>query len=193
MSSNPASPTVIQGLAQLINHNLLQQPPLLSVAIFYETCQSEPALYLCYETVENALARFAKMSTPEFLTTQNDRYQQAIATDRDFLPKEVLRNQLGPIFDPSYWANPADPVLYGVDSIVDQWVKSAFDAIANAIQAGESSTQVRADLRSGLWNALDAARRTYPGNWPPVSFVKSVDDYMENILTYMVTRNDDGS
>jgi hypothetical protein len=46
------SAEVTQRLAHLICNALSLQPPLLAISLFFETCQPEPALYLCYETVE---------------------------------------------------------------------------------------------------------------------------------------------
>ena len=84
-------------------------------------------------------------------------------------------------------------MLQGVDPVVDAWLEQVFGGHHDLVMAGKPSGAARAEIRTGLWAALDTARRSFTGVWLPVSFIKSSDDYQEDILTYMTTRADDGS
>ena len=191
--SKPAPADVISRLATLICTNLAAQPPLLATAIWYETCQGSPTVYLCYETAEHSLAQFCVAAEPEAYQKSIDSMQRVLNEGPPHIGRKLRGDQLGWLFDPGYWANPADPVLHGVDPVVDAWLEKIFGNHHALVMAGEPSGAARAEIRTGLWAALDAARRSFTGAWPPVSFVKSSDDYQEDILTYMTTRADDGS
>jgi hypothetical protein len=174
-------------LASLVVQTIQQKPSLLAVAIFFETCQPEPALYLCYETQEYCIERLLGLAKPANVQENMGFIQRAAEAGEQFLEQEILNQQVGQIFNPGNWVNPADPVLYGFDPIVDAWVKEAFGAVEQAINDGQDSSVPTQELRSILWQALDEARLLFRP-WPPISFVISVDDYMPDLLPLITSR-----
>ncbi len=170
--STQASPQAISRLAALICQNLNTQGPLLAVSVWYQTGHAAPALYLAYETADHAAKVIAENPV------------------KDLGPEHVMRQHLGPLFDPGWWKNPADPVLSGVDASVDAWTNAAFGAIVRAAETGGDAGTAYEDIRAGLWAALDEARCKYQGVWPPVSFVRNGDDAIDTILNALTTRRE---
>jgi hypothetical protein len=186
----------IERIAEQINAHLETLTPRLAVAIYYQTCQAGPPLYLCHESLEHCLAGFHNQAQPAKVQAQIEVLQRRLIDGPPHIERDLLRDQLGPLFNPGDWSNPADDVLldpHNPDPTVTAWAKAAFDAVETAVRNQQSSTEARAHIRLTLWAALDRARRTFTGQWPPISFVIDGDDYMEDILPFVVKRRDDGS
>ena len=191
---------VITRMAAIINATLEKFPPRLAVALWYQTGQSQPDVLLCHESLENCMNGLLKETGPAAVTTRIERLartrDQAVTENRpDWLQLEILRAQLGPIFDPGNWSNPADPVFLDVvdEPAIHAWATAAFGAIEarRALPEAEQTAAFYAadqHIRSTLWAALDEARRTVKGQWPPVSFVISCDEAMDGVLTRIVER-----
>jgi hypothetical protein len=187
MTTQAQKTDISKRLASLVVQTIQQEPPLLAVAIFFETCQPEPAFYLCYETHESCMERLLGLAKPAKFQQNMGFVQSALEAGTQFLEREILNQQVGQIFNPGYWMNPADPVLYGFDPILDAWAKEAFGAVEQAVHDGKDSSLPTQELRSILWQALDEARLLFRP-WPPISFVISVDDYMPDLLPLITTR-----
>jgi hypothetical protein len=99
----------------------------------------------------------------------------------------LTTRQLGPIYDPGDWINPAEEALHGLDPSVDAWAREAFADIEHALRDGGSAEVQRQLLVGTLWHALDAVRAR-SATWPPISFCLSVDDEMPELLARMAAR-----
>jgi hypothetical protein len=181
-----------QALGNIIVAEIGCHPPLLAVAISFETAQTHPALYRAYETAESCVLRLrARLTTEAVAAFENWQVR--------YEAEEALRNRLGQrigdVFNTGNWTNPADPVLLDRDAIIDAWANRAFAAILDAIRVDDEDTKFRRHaaaydhLRGTLWAAIDHARRTCPpGRFPPISFVQSFDDDSVDLITVMATR-----
>jgi hypothetical protein len=183
-----------RALGAIIVQEVARHPQLFAVAISYETAQSAPALYLAYETAEHCMERLRSSLSNTAVGEFEARTGRYTGDDEHFAVQDRLRDRIGSILNTGNWINPADPVLLDRDPIVDAWAKRAFQAVIDALSIEDEDAKVRAHtdaaraLRGTLWFAIDHARRQALEPWPPVSFVQSVDDYSDELITTMATR-----
>jgi hypothetical protein len=182
-----------RAIGDIIVEEVLRHPPLLAVAISYETAQERPALYLAYETAEHCMKRLRADLTNEKVAAFEARTGKYTGDDEHFALQDRLRDRIGTIFNTGEWVNPADPVLLDRNPIIDAWANRAFQAILDAIRGPEETIKASfaaasADLSGTLWFAIDYARQHATGRWPPISFVHSFDDYSDELITVMATR-----
>jgi hypothetical protein len=182
-----------RALGDLIVQEVARHPPLLAVAISYETAQERPAMYLAYETAEHCMERLRGSLSNENVAAFEARTGRYTGDDEHFALQDRLRDRIGAIFNTGNWINPADPVLLDRNPVIDAWANRAFQAILDAIRGPEETVEARhaeasADLRGTMWFAIDYARQHATGRWPPISFVQSFDDSSDELITVMATR-----
>lgn len=148
------SAEAISRLGSLICANLAARPSLLATAIWYETCQGSPTIYLCYETAEHSLGEFRKAAEPAAYQKSIESMQRVLNEGPPHIGRKLLGDQLGWLFDPGYWVNPADPVLHGVDPVVDAWLVKIFGTHHDLVMAGEPSGAARAEIRTACGQHL---------------------------------------
>jgi hypothetical protein len=185
-----------RALGDIIVREVARLPPLLAVAIGYETAQSAPAMYLAYETAEHCMARLKAGATNAAATELGARLSRYTGTDEHFAIADRLGRKIGDIFNTGHWINPASPVLLDIDKpdpIIEAWANPAFEAILIAIRGPEETKEsahaaAAAELRDTFWFAIDYARQHATVPWPPISFVQSFDDYSADLITTITTR-----
>jgi hypothetical protein len=182
-----------RAIGDIIVQEVARHPPLLAVAISYETAQERPAMYLAYETAEQCMERLSDALSNEKVAAFEALTGRHTGDDEHFALQDRLRDRIGPIFNTGNWINPADPVLLDRNPIIDAWANRAFQAILDAIHGPEETVEARhaeasADLRGTMWFAIDYARQHATGRWPPISFVQSFDDSSDELITVMATR-----
>jgi hypothetical protein len=182
-----------RALGDIIVEEVVRHPPLLAIAISYETAQSAPALYLAYETAEHCMERLRKNATNAAAADMEAFASRHTGDDEHFAVSDRLGRKIGDIFNTGNWVNPADPVLLDRNPIIDAWAARAFQAILDAIEGPADTVEARhtaasADLRGTLWFAIDHARQHATGRWPPISFVQSFDDASDELITVMAKR-----
>jgi hypothetical protein len=185
-----------RAIGDIIVREVSRLPPLLAVAIGYETAQSGPAMYLAYETAEHCMQRLKASATNAAATELEARLSRFTGADEHFAITDRLGRNIGNIFNTGNWINPASPVLLDIDSpnpIVETWANRAFEAILIAIRGPEDTIKAahaaaEAEIRGTFWFAIDYARQHATGKWPPISFVQSFDDYSQDLITTITTR-----
>jgi hypothetical protein len=183
-------------LGNLIVEEVERLPSLLAVAIFYETAQTAPALYLAYETAENCMQRLKSTLSNDSVLNYENRVGRYVGENEHFALQDRLGDRIGTIFNTGFWQDPASPVLLGYDPIVDVWATDAFQAIHDSLSALDHEVEIKvtaanAHIRATLWHAIDHARQhCKAGKWPPISFIQSVDDYSADLITCIATRGD---
>ncbi len=190
---------VAQVLGNLIVKEIAPLPSLAAVAIFFETGQTGPVLYLAHETSEHALSRlneFADQQIAELRQEQADliangpqRRIDKLASDLSALPylhQQAIGDHCNGLLETGYWINPASPVLFEVDPVIDAWAVNAFAALSG--KSEEEFYDAYADLTGTFWAALDHARKT-ASSWPPIAFVASFDDTGGGLPISIITRH----
>jgi hypothetical protein len=186
-----------RAIGEIILREVAALPPLLAVAIVYETAQNDPAFYLAYETAEHCLERLRSASTNADAAKREAFVSRNTGADEHFAIDDRLGDKIGDIFNTGNWINPAHPVLLDPekpDPLIEAWAKQAFEAILLSLRAPEDQVEAAheaasAEIRGTFWHAIDYARQHATGRWPPVSFVQSVDDYSKDLITTITTRN----
>jgi hypothetical protein len=192
------SAKAISTLARRMNAVVSEKAPLLAIAIHYETGQTNPALYLSYETLDHCMERLRDLAKPEAVKAYVDRVERQRANDiedkfqHNWAQGEAVSAVVGPLFDTGYWMAPADDFL-GDDPDVQKWAADLFGTKLTDEQrekrTEEEYTAQLEHLRSTLWAVHDEARRTNTGGWPPFSFVVSFDDEAQYLLHHLVSRS----
>jgi hypothetical protein len=187
-----------QAIGAIIVREVERLPQLLAVAISYETAQSQPALYLAYETAEHCMTRLRANATNASIAEVEARRSRYTGDDEHYAVSDRLGRQIGDVFNTGNWINPASPFLLDIDKpdpVIQAWANRAFAAILDAVRVDDEDImrrlhrQASEHLRGTLWAAIDHARRTCPADrWPPISFVQSFDDQSEELITVMATR-----
>jgi hypothetical protein len=176
-----------RALGDIIVREVMGLPPLLAVAISYETAQTHPAMYLAYETAEHCMERLKSRCTNAAAAESEAFASRHTGLDEHFAISDRLGRRIGDVFNTGNWINPAHPVLLDRNPIVDAWANRAFQAILDAIRGPEETVEARhaeasADLRGTMWFAIDYARQHAAGRWPPISFVQSFDDNSDELI-----------
>jgi hypothetical protein len=185
-----------RAIGDIIVREVDRLPPLLAVAISYETAQSHPAMYLAYETAEHCMERLRATATNAEAAKWEAFAARHEGPDEHHAIRDRLGHKIGDIFNTGNWIDPASPVLLDIDKpdpIVQAWSNRAFEAILLAIRGPEENivaahAAAEAELRDTFWFAIDYARQHATGKWPPISFVQSVDDYSADLITTIATR-----
>jgi hypothetical protein len=185
-----------RAIGDLIVEEVARLSPLLAVAVVYETAQTGPAMYLAHETAEHCMERLRKAATNAATAAFEARASRSTGDDEHFAITDRLGRNIGDIFNPGNWINPASPVLLDIDKpdpIIEAWANRAFEAIISAIQGPEDSIETaheaaEAHIRGTFWFAIDYARQHATVPWPPISFVQSFDDYSADLITTIATR-----
>jgi hypothetical protein len=185
-----------RAIGDIILREVHRLPPLLAVAISYETAQTRPAMYLAYETVEHCMGRLRADATNAEAAKSEAFAARHTGPDEHHAIRDRLGHKIGDIFNTGNWINPASPVLLDSDKpdpVIEAWANRAFEAILLAIRGPEetieaASAAAEAELRDTFWFAIDYARQHATNKWPPISFVQSVDDYSADLITTITTR-----
>jgi hypothetical protein len=185
-----------RAIGDIIVREVASLPPLLAVAIGYETAQTGPAMYLAYETADHCLKRLRANATNAAATELEARMSRFTGADEHFAITDRLGRKIGDIFNTGNWINPASPVLLDIDKpdpIIEAWANRAFEAILIAIRGPEEMIKAahaaaEAEIRGTFWFAIDYARQHASVPWPPISFVQSFDDHSGDLITVMATR-----
>jgi hypothetical protein len=185
-------------LGRVIATELERLPQLLCLAVCYETAQSEPAIYLAYETLDACMARLRQAASNADTRAREARLERYVGEDERFAVQDRLGDQIGSVFNPGAWTNPADPVLLDRDPLFDAWARRAFQALLDTIarpqedpQREDAAVAAHKHIRLTLWGGIDHARRLTVGAiFPPISFVHSFDDSSADILTCIAQRSD---
>jgi hypothetical protein len=185
-----------RAIGDIIVREVSKLPPLLAVAITYETAQTHPAMYLAYETAEHCMERLRAKATNDEAAKWEAFANQHTGPDEHYAIHDRLGHKIGDIFNTGSWINPASPVLLDSDKpdpVIEAWANRAFEAILLAIRGPEENitaahAAAEAEIRDTFWFAIDYARQHAAGTWPPISFVQSVDDYSADLITTMTTR-----
>jgi hypothetical protein len=185
-----------RAIGDIIVREVARLPPLLAVAISYETAQTGPAMYLAYETAEHCIKRLRANATNAAATDLEARLSQFTGADEHFAITDRLGRKIGDIFNTGNWISPASPVLLDIDKpdpIIEAWANRAFEAILIAIRAPEeminaAHAAAEAEIRGTFWFAIDYARQHASVPWPPISFVQSFDDNSADLITTITTR-----
>jgi hypothetical protein len=185
-----------RAIGDIIVREVSRLPPLLAVAISYETAQTGPAMYLAYETAEHCVARLRANATNAAAAELEARLSRFTGADEHFAISDRLGRKIGDIFNTGHWINPASPVLLDTDNpdpIIEAWAGRAFEAILTAIRGPEETMEAAhaaaaAEIRGTFWFAIDYARQHATVPWPPISFVQSFDDSSADLITIMTTR-----
>jgi hypothetical protein len=187
-------------LGNIIVAEVAKLPALQALAIFFETGQGAPVFYFAYETVEHALKRlndFADTKIADMRTHRNDLASKGAQADIDridsdlsalpYLRSRIIGDRCNGLLETGYWVNPAAPVLFEVDPVIDAWAHHAFAALTGEKSEDEWYAAYR-ELTDTLWGAIDVARMTSPV-WPPIAFVASFDDSNGDIARVIGTRH----
>jgi hypothetical protein len=185
-----------RAIGDIIVREVARLPPLLAVAIGYETAQAGPAMYLAYETAEHCMKRLRASATNAAAAELEARLVRYTGTDEHFAITDRLGSKIGDIFNTGNWINPASPVLIDIDKpdpIIEAWANRAFEAILIAIRGPEEMIKAAhaaaaAEINDTFWFAIDYARQHASGKWPPISFVQSFDDNSADLITTIATR-----
>jgi hypothetical protein len=185
-----------RAIGDIIVREVARLPPLLAVAISYETAQTGPAMYLAYETAEHCMKRLKAYATNAAATELEARLSRYTGADEHFAITDRLGSKIGDIFNTGNWINPASPVLLDIDKpdlIIEAWANRAFEAILIAIRGPEEMIKAAhaaaaAEINDTFWFAIDYARQHASGKWPPISFVQSFDDHSADLITTITTR-----
>jgi hypothetical protein len=183
-----------RALGELLAEAVQRLPPLLAIAISYETAQTDPAVYLAYETVDHCMARLKTSLSNSAVSAFEQRMARFVGDDEHFAVADRLGDRIGSIFNTGNWLNPADPVLLDRDPVIDAWARRAFGAILESLTDPAETVAARHQaasnhLRGTLWHAIDHARQTCPlGSWPAISFVQSFDDNSDELLLTIALR-----
>jgi hypothetical protein len=187
-------------LGKIIVAEVAKLPALQALAIFFETGQGAPVFYFAYETVEHALKRlndFADTKIAEMRTHRNDLATKGAQVDIDridsdlsalpFLHSSIIGDHCNGLLETGYWVNPAAPVLFEVDAVVDAWAHIAFGAL-DGEKSKEEWYAAHREITDTFWRAIDVARMASPA-WPPIAFVASFDDSNGDIARAIGTRH----
>jgi hypothetical protein len=185
-----------RAIGDIIVREVSRLPPLLAVAISYETAQTGPAMYLAYETAEHCMARLRANATTAVAIELEGRLSRYNGEDEHFASSDRLGRKIGDIFNTGHWINPASPVLLDInkpDPVIEAWANRAFEAILIAIRGPEATMEAAhaaaaAEIRGTFWFAIDYARQHASVPWPPISFVQSFDDNSADLITTIATR-----
>jgi hypothetical protein len=184
-----------RALGGLLVEAVQRLPPLLALAISYETAQTDPAVYLAYETVDHCMARLRTSLSHSAVNAFEQRMARFVGDDEHFALNDRMGDRIGSIFNTGNWLNPADPVLLDRDPLIDAWAHRAFGAILDSLSGPAETVEARhqaasSDLRGTLWHAIDHARQICPpGAWPAISFVQSFDDNSDELLLTIALRS----
>jgi hypothetical protein len=191
---------VAERIARIIVSTLEAKTPRLAVALLFQVGQSEPDVLLCHESFEHFYEDLKKRARPDVVNADIARLaktrDEAVAQDRmDWLYNERASEQIGYLFNTGNWVNPADPVILdgAAEPEIHAWAKSAFGALEARYDLPEAEQTpafyaAEQHIRDVLWAAIDHARKTFSGNWPPIAFVASQDDEMMSILELITLR-----
>jgi hypothetical protein len=185
-----------RAIGDIIVREVYRLPPLLALAISYETAQTQPAMYLAYETAEHCMQRLRAKSTNAEAAKWETFAARHSGQDEHFAITDRLGHKIGDIFNTGNWINPASPVLLSIDKpdpIIEAWANRAFEAILLAIRGPNEAiaaahAAAESEIRDTFWFAIDYARQHATGRWPPISFVQSFDDYSADLITTIATR-----
>ncbi len=186
-------------LGNVIVSEMAKLPPLAAIAIFFETGQGAPVFYLAHETSEHALTRLNAFADERIAEVQQEHDDlvgngpQAriakLASNLSALPylhQQAIGDHCNGLLETGYWINPADPVLFEVDPVIDAWAIGAFAALSGKSEAEFYAAY--ADLTGTFWAALDHARKT-AATWPPIAFVASFDDTGGGLPVAIITKH----
>jgi hypothetical protein len=188
-----AQDAAAERMSALMLAKLATLPPVMALAIEYQTAQALPAIYFAHEDVDYCMARLRKYASTEKRKSSEQLY--AGYPEHDAVTSR-LKDQLGLIANPGNWKNPADPVFHreadGVlDPVIAAWAIPVFQAYVESLAStdGALSSYLSQHIRDTFWMALDKARRC-PGNvvWPALSFVHNFDDESDELLQLMTLR-----
>jgi hypothetical protein len=193
--------TAAQLISELVVREVAKLPALHGLAICFETGQSAPAFYFAYETVEHGVTRLnefadnaianmhahrdrlvAKGAQPDIDTITSD------LSALSYLHQDIIGKHCNGLLETGYWVNPASPVLYEVNPIIDAWASAAFAALSSDKTEAEWMAAYH-DITGTFWAAIDVARRASV-TWPPIAFVCSFDDTGGSLSRVIGTRHD---
>jgi hypothetical protein len=113
-----------RAIGDIIVREVSRLPPLLAVAISYETAQTGLAMYLAYETAEHCMARLRANATTAVAIELEGRLSRYTGEDEHFASSDRLGRKIGEIFNTGHWINPASPVLLDIDNpdpVIEAW------------------------------------------------------------------------
>jgi hypothetical protein len=156
---------VAQRLGNLIATEVAKLSALAAVAVFFETGQTGPVFYLAHETSDHALTRINEYADKQIASLQQEHTDlvangpqariNKLAGDLSALPylhQQAIGDHCNGLLETGYWINPAAPVLFEVDPVIDAWAINAFAALSG--NSGEQFYAAYADLTGTFWAAL---------------------------------------